>query len=49
MFELYCTSINKCKFEVIMSESDQKTFLNNILYNTSDEINKNLSIIKLKK
>jgi tetratricopeptide (TPR) repeat protein len=50
IFEVYCTAINQeCEFEVIMSESDQTNFFNNILNDPSVEINKMLSIIKSKK
>ena len=49
LFEIYCTAARKCRFEVAMSPSDQKAFIEAILMDATESINTMLATVDTRK
>ena len=49
LFEIYCTAACKCRFEVAMSPSDQRTFIEAILKDATGSINTMLATVDTRK
>ena len=49
LFEIYCTVVCKCKFEIAMSPSDQRDFLEAIQADATESINTMLATLDVRK